>query len=66
MKLTAARLGTLVWASIYGGLIAAAIGVALARSGETYGVGVGVVVAGAVLVAIGAVLVWVRSRRPEP
>jgi succinate-acetate transporter protein len=64
LKLTAARLDVLVWSFIYGGLIAAVVGLALARNGETYGIGV--VVAGAVLVAIGAVLVWIRSRLIEP
>jgi hypothetical protein len=64
LKLTAARLDVLVWSSIYGGLLAAVVGFALARNGETYGTGV--VVAGAVLVAIGVVLIWVRSRLAEP
>ena len=64
MKLSAARLGVLVWSLVYGGLLAGAVGVALARGGETYGSAV--VAAAALLVAIGGVLVWVRSRLREP
>ena len=64
MKLTAARLDALVWSFIYGGLIAAGIGIALTRSGESYGAAV--IVAGALLAVIGGFLVWVRSRLPVP
>ena len=64
MKLSTPRLETLVWALIYGGLIAACVGVALVRGGEAYGSAV--VVAGAVVAAVGVVLVWIRSRVREP
>ena len=64
MKLSAARLDVLVWALMYGGLIGVCVGVALQRNGEAYGWGVGV--AGALVVAAGIVLLWVRSRVREP
>ena len=64
MKLSVARLDVLIWALMYGGLFGVGLGVALQRTGETYGWGV--IVAGAVVVAIGIVLLWVRSRLREP
>jgi hypothetical protein len=63
LKLSAARLDVLVWALMYGGLFGVGLGIALQHNGETFGWGV--VVAGAVVVAIGIVLLWVRSRRRE-
>jgi hypothetical protein len=64
LKLSAARLDTLVWVLVYGGLIGVSVGVALQRNREVFAWGV--VAAGAVAVAVGFVLLWVRSRRPEP
>ncbi len=58
------RIGTLIWTLIYGGLFAVGIGFALQRAGEPYGWSV--VVGGTLAVAAGSVLVWHRSRRPEP
>jgi hypothetical protein len=55
-----ARVEALIWMLIYGGLLAAGVGIALVRDGAPYGVGV--VVAAAIVVAIGVALVWVRSR----
>ena len=63
MKLRPARLEALIWALIYGGLIVAVVGIALERNGAGYGRGI--VAAGALAVAAGIVLVWVRSRLPE-
>ena len=63
MKPTAARLHLLIWALIFGGLLAAVVGFALDRNGEPFGAVV--VIASSVLVAIGAVLVWVRSRMSD-
>ncbi len=64
MKLATARLNTLIWALIYGGLIVGAVGIALQRNGETSGWPV--VVCSALAVVAGIVLLWVRSRLPEP
>ncbi len=63
MRLDAARLDALVWTLVFGGLLVVGLGIALQRQGAGYGWGV--VVAGAVLVAAGVVLVWVRSRVPD-
>ena len=58
------RIGTLIWVLIYGGLFAIGIGIALQRAAEPYGWGVAV--CGAVVVVLGFVLVWVRSRLSAP
>ncbi len=50
----------LVWVLIYGGLLGAGLGLSLQRSHA--GLGWTLVVAGAVLAAIGVVLIYVRSR----
>ena len=64
MKLEPARLDVLIWALIYGGLICASVGVALEHVGASYGRGV--LIASALAIVAGVVLVWVRSRLPEP
>jgi hypothetical protein len=56
-----AALEKLVWVLIYGGLLLASLGVFVARTDPVSGwviVGVGLTAA-----AVGAVLIWVRSRR---
>ena len=58
--MSVARIESLIWVLVYGGLFAICLGVALQRRGEAYGWGVAAV--GGVAVATGAVLVWVRSR----
>ena len=63
MKFGAARLEALIWTLIYGGLLGVGIGIALVRTGEPNGVAIAI--AGALVVAIGALLVWVRSRLRE-
>jgi hypothetical protein len=57
-------IGTLIWVLIFGGLFVVGIGIALERSGESYGWNV--IAAGALAIVVGCVLVWVRSRIPEP
>ena len=64
MKVSAQRIGNLVWLLIFGGLFVLGMGIALERSGEAYGWTVGVV--GAVAIVAGCVLIWVRSRMPGP
>lgn len=59
------RLETLIWVLIYGGLLTLVLGGFLTR--EQDGSGVGVMIAGGLLVLIGAILLYVRSRlREEP
>ena len=64
MKLGARRLGTLIWTLIYGGLFAVGLGIALARNGDE-AAGTSLIAAGAIAIAAGVVLIWVRSRLPE-
>ena len=58
------RIGTLIWVLIYGGLFGVGLGIALERSGQSYGWTL--ICIGVVGIAVGCVLVWVRSRMPEP
>jgi hypothetical protein len=55
-----ARLDTMSWVLIYGGLFAAILG--YASRVEAPSTGWVLMVGGGVLTAVGAVLVWVRSR----
>ncbi|MDO8277287.1 MAG: hypothetical protein Q8K31_07685 [Burkholderiaceae bacterium] len=55
-----ARLQTLIWILIYSGLLTLVLGLSVQRSAA--GLGWGLVVAGAVVAAIGVVLIYVRSR----
>jgi hypothetical protein len=64
LSVVARRIGTLIWVLIYGGLFGVGLGIALARSGAWYGWAV--ICAGMVCIVVGCVLVWVRSRMPEP
>ena len=61
--MTAARLDTWIWVLIFGGLLLLGPGIALLRAGA--GWGWTLIVLGAVLAAIGVVLIVVRSRMPE-
>jgi len=56
----AARIETLIWVLIYGGLLAVCLGVFLRR--EVAALGWVSIVGGAFAAAAGALLVWVRSR----
>ena len=64
MKPTVARLEAWIWIVIYGGLAVLSVGFALQQQGRSYGVGV--MLAGALAVALGVVLIWVRSRIGDP
>ena len=60
MKLSAARVGVLIWVLIYGGLFVLAIGLALR---EVHGLLAGSVsIGGLVALTVGIVLIWYRSR----
>ena len=61
--MSAARVGLLIWVLIYGGLLACGLGIALSRGGHGYGWGI--VVAGAAMAVVGALLVWLRSRMSD-
>ena len=64
MSVSTQRIGTLIWVLIFGGLFVLGMGVALERSGESYGWNF--IAAGIAAIVAGCVLVWVRSRMPEP
>ncbi len=64
MKFDLARMHTLIWALIYGGLFLAGLGIALLRQGDDDGWAA--VWAGGLAVLVGAILVWLRSRSDDP
>jgi hypothetical protein len=55
-----ARLQTLIWVLIYGGLLTLVLGLSVERSNDA--IGWSMVVAGGLVAAIGFVLIYVRSR----
>jgi hypothetical protein len=60
------RLQNLVWILIYGGLLTLVFGLAVGRSEETV-LGHSLVVGGAIVAAVGVVLIFVRARlKPSP
>ena len=60
MKLSAARVGVLIWVFIYGGLFVLAIGLALR---EVHGLLAGSVsIGGLAALVVGIALIWYRSR----
>ena len=63
MSTTTQRIGTVIWVLIFGGLFVLGMGVALERSGESYGWNF--ISGGGVAIVVGCVLIWVRSRMPE-
>lgn len=58
------RIEVLIWVLIYGGLIAVGLGLSI-RDGDP-ALGWSIVVVGAIVAAVGAVLVVVRSRMKAP
>lgn len=62
-NLRLARLETLIWTLIYGGLLALIVGAFMGRSEE--GTGGEVMVVGVLLAVVGLVLIYVRSRLHE-
>jgi hypothetical protein len=55
-----ARLQSLIWVLIYGGLLTLVLGLSVRRSDDT--LGWSMIAAGAVVAAIGFALIYVRSR----
>ena len=54
------RLHALIWTLIYGGLLTVVLGLSVQRTDDA--IGWSMVVAGALVAAIGVVLIYVRSR----
>ncbi len=55
-----ARLEALIWVLIYGGLLGLVLGLSVGRTDEAWGWSL--VVGGAVVAAVGFILIYVRSR----
>ena len=64
MKRNLLRVDKLIWTLVFGGLLVLGPGIALQRAGESWGWLV--IAAGTLAVATGIVLIWVRSRMPDP
>ena len=62
--MSAARIDSLVWILVYGGLFVGGAGFALWKSGASYGTPV--MAFGIAAVVAGIVLIVVRSRMPDP
>lgn len=60
----ASTLEKLIWILIYGGLLSVGLGLAVQRTDAA--LGWGIVTAGGVTAAVGAVLIFVRSRMKSP
>lgn len=58
------RIEVLIWVFLYGGLLAVGLGLSVQRSAAV--LGWSIVAGGAIVAAVGAVLVVVRSRMKAP
>ena len=63
LKRTAERLGTVTWVLILGGILALGLGLVVRRTDP--GLGGAIAITAMLAIAVGAVLVWVRSRLEE-
>ena len=59
--MSTSKLETLIWVLIYGGLLLVAFGLFVQRT--MVATGWTLIVVGAIVTVVGAVLIWVRSRR---
>ena len=58
--MSTARIDTWIWLLVYGGLVVLGVGLTVQRSDGAFGWVIALV--GALLIAAGALLVWIRSR----
>ena len=58
--MSTARIDTWIWLLVYGGLVVLGVGLTVQRSDGAFGWIIALV--GALLIAAGALLVWIRSR----
>lgn len=63
LSMSNAALQKLIWVLIYGGLLGVVLGLSIQKSDDP--LGWAIVVGGAVSAAVGAVLLFVRSRRKD-
>jgi hypothetical protein len=61
--MSTSRLDVLIWVLIYGGLLSVALGLSVQRSEG--GLGIAVIIIGAIAAAVGVLLVYVRSRMKQ-
>jgi formate hydrogenlyase subunit 3/multisubunit Na+/H+ antiporter MnhD subunit len=64
MSMTASRIETWVWVFVYAGMLVLGVGLAVARTDGALGWVIAAV--GIFSIAVGALLVWVRSRMKSP
>ncbi len=64
MSLSPARVEVLVWVLIYGGMLVASLGFAMRHGGHAFGWLF--MIAGAIAVLAGMLLIWIRSRMNDP
>ena len=58
--MSTARIDSWIWVLVYGGLIVFGVGLTVQRSDEAFGWVIALF--GALLIAVGVLLVWIRSR----
>jgi hypothetical protein len=63
MAMNVRRIETLVWVLLYGGIVGASVGWFV--TDEDVALGLGLQIVGGVAAAVGALLIWVRSRHPD-
>ena len=59
--MSTARIDTWIWVLVYGGLIVLGVGLTVQRSDDSFGWVIALI--GALLIAAGTLLVWIRSRK---
>ena len=64
MSTSASRVETWVWVFVYAGMLVFGVGLAVSRTADALGTAIASV--GVLLIVIGALLVWVRSRMKSP
>jgi formate hydrogenlyase subunit 3/multisubunit Na+/H+ antiporter MnhD subunit len=64
MSMSASRVETWVWVFVYAGMLVLGVGLAVERTDDTLGWVIAAV--GIFSIAVGALLVWVRSRMKSP
>ncbi len=64
MSLTTSRVDTCVWVFVYAGMLVLGVGLAVGRTDEALGWVTAAI--GSFFIAVGALLVWIRSRMKSP
>ncbi len=64
MGMTAGRVETWVWVFVYAGMLVLGVGLAVTRTDDALGWVIAAI--GLFFIAVGALLVWIRSRMKSP